>query len=126
MFGISGLVKDNITRKSITRKYKNARITILDAKYKKIDGKDVLLDEEKVDKLFSDVNRACEANSSRHNPSSKRILIANDESKIEELMNKEEKEELKETVFNDEFMDVYEPRYSMEDEIGRASCRERV
>ncbi len=115
MFGISGLVKDNITRKSITRKYKNARITILDAKYKKVDGKDVLLDEEKVDKLFSDVNRACEANSSRHNPSSKRILIANDESKIDELMNKEEKEELKETVFNDEFMDVYEPRYSMED-----------
>ena len=115
MFGISGLGKENITRKSITRKYKNARITILDAKYKKVDGKDVLLDEEKVDKLFSDVNKACEINSSRHNPSSKRILIANDESKIEELLNKEDKEELKETVFNDEFMDVYEPRYSMED-----------
>lgn len=47
MFGISGLGKENITRKSITRKYKNARITILDAKYKKVDGKDVLLDEEK-------------------------------------------------------------------------------
>lgn len=76
MFGISGLGKENITRKSITRKYKNARITILDAKYKKVDGKDVLLDEEKVDKLFSDVNKACEINSSRHNPSSKRILIA--------------------------------------------------
>lgn len=36
MFGISGLGKENITRKSITRKYKNARITILDAKYKKL------------------------------------------------------------------------------------------
>ncbi|WP_294403190.1 ATP-binding protein [uncultured Clostridium sp.] len=115
MFGISSLGKDNVVRKSITRKYKNARITILDAKYKKVDGHDILLDEEKVDKLFSDVNRACEANSSRYNPSSKRILIANDESKIEELMNKEEKEDLKETVFNDEFMDVYEPRYSLED-----------
>ena len=115
MFGISGLGKDNIVRKNITRKYKNARITILDAKYKKVDGKDILLDEEKVDKLFSDINRACEINSSRHNPSSKRILIANDESKIDELVNKEEKEELKETVFNDEFMDIYEPRYSIDD-----------
>lgn len=115
MFGISGLGKENVVKKSITRKYKNARITILDAKYKKVDGKDVLLDEEKVDKLFSDINKACEVNSSRHNPSTKRILIANDESKIDELMNKEEKEELKETVFNDEFMDVYEPRYSMDD-----------
>lgn len=114
MFGISGLGKENVTRKSITRKYKNARITILDAKYKKVDGIDVLLDEEKVDKLFSDINRACEVNNSRHNPSNKRILIANDESKIEELMNREEKEELKETVFNDEFMDIYEPRYSMD------------
>ena len=115
MFGISGLGKENVIRKNITRKYKNARITILDAKYKKVDGKDVLLDEEKVDKLFSDINRACEVNSSRHNPSGKRILIANDESKIDELMNKEEKEELKETVFNDEFMDIYEPRYSIDD-----------
>ena len=115
MFGISGLGKENVVKKSITRKYKNARITILDAKYKKVDGKDILLDEEKVDKLFSDINKACEVNSSRHNPSAKRILIANDESKIDELMNKEEKEELKETVFNDEFMDVYEPRYSMDD-----------
>ena len=115
MFGISNLGKDNIARKSITRKYKNARITVLDAKYKKVDGHDILLDEEKVDKLFSDINRACEMNSSRHNPSNKRILIANDENKIEELMSKENKEELKETVFNDEFMDVYEPRYSMDD-----------
>ena len=115
MFGISNLGKDNIARKSITRKYKNARITVLDAKYKKVDGQDILLDEEKVDKLFSDINRACEMNSSRHNPSNKRILIANDENKIEELMSKENKEELKETVFNDEFMDVYEPRYSMDD-----------
>lgn len=115
MFGISNLGKDNIARKSITRKYKNARITVLDAKYKKVDGHDILLDEEKVDKLFSDINRACEINSSRHNPSSKRILIANDENKIEELINRETKEELKETDFNDEFMDVYEPRYSMDD-----------
>lgn len=115
MFGISSLGKEKVVRKSITRKYKNTRITIIDAKYKKVNGKDELLDEEKVDKLFSDINKACEVNGSRHNPSNKRILIANDESKIEELLNKEYKEGLKETAFNDEFMDVYNPRYSMED-----------
>lgn len=115
MFGIKNLGKDNnIVKKNVTRKYKNARITILDAKFKRTDGKDVLLDENHVDKLFSDINKACEANSSRYNPSPKRILVASDEALIDNLMNKDNAGELKETVFKDDFMDMYDPRYTLD------------
>ena len=115
MFGIMNLGKDNnIIKKNITRKYKNARITILDAKFKRVDGKDTLLDENHVDKLFSDINRACEANSSRYNQSPKRILISADDALIDKMMNKENSGELKETVFKDEFMDMYEPHYTLD------------
>ena len=115
MFGIMNLGKDNnIIKKNITRKYKNARITILDAKFKRVDGKDTLLDENHVDKLFSDINRACEVNSSRYNQSPKRILISADDALIDNMMNKENSGELKETVFKDEFMDMYEPHYTLD------------
>lgn len=115
MFGIMNLGKDNIVKKNLTRKYKNARITILDAKFKRVDGKDTLLDENHVDKLFSDINKACESNSSRYNPSPKRILVSSDEKLIDNLMNKENTGELKETVIkNDDFMDMYEPRYTLD------------
>lgn len=114
MFGIRNLGKDTTIKKSITRKYKNARITILDAKFKKVDNKEVILDEEQVDKMFMDVNKAIESNSSRYNPSTKRILIANDEEIIENLLNKNSNEELKTTVFKEEFIDIYSPRYTMD------------
>lgn len=115
MFRIMNLGKDNIVKKNLTRKYKNARITILDAKYKRVDGKDTLLDENHVDKLFSNINKACEASSSRYNPSPKRILVSSDEKLIENLMNKENTGELKETIIkNDDFMDMYEPRYTLD------------
>lgn len=114
MFGIMNLGKDNIIKKNMTRKYKNARITILDAKFKRIDGKDTLLDENHVDKLFSDINKACEVNSSRYNPSPKRILVSSDDSLIDNLINKDNSGELKETVFKDDFMDMYEPRYTLD------------
>ena len=114
MFGIMNLGKDNIIKKNVTRKYKNARITILDAKFKRVDGKDTLLDENHVDKLFSDINKACEVNSSRYNPSPKRILVSSDDALIDNLMNKDNSGELKETVFKDDFMDMYEPRYTLD------------
>jgi len=114
MFGIMNLGKENILKKNVTRKYKNARITILDAKFKRVDGKDVLLDENHVDKLFSDINKACEVNSSRYNQSPKRILVSSDEALIDDLMKKDNSGELKETVFKDDFMDMYEPRYTLD------------
>ena len=89
MFGIMNLGKDNIIKKNVTRKYKNARITILDAKFKRVDGKDTLLDENHVDKLFSSINKAWEVNSSRYNPSPKRILVSSDDALIDNLMNKD-------------------------------------
>lgn len=46
MFGIRNLGKDIISKKSIIRKYKNVRIIILDVKFKKVDNKEVILDEE--------------------------------------------------------------------------------
>ncbi|MBQ3421585.1 MAG: AAA family ATPase, partial [Romboutsia sp.] len=72
------------------------------------------LDENHVDKLFSDINRACEVNSSRYNQSPKRILISADDALIDNMMNKENSGELKETVFKDEFMDMYEPHYTLD------------
>jgi hypothetical protein len=99
MFGIKNTDKDNTIKKVITRKYKNSRITILDAKFKIVDDKEVMLDENQVDKLFMEINKAVESNSSKHNPSDKRILIANDEDIIENLLNKSNSEEPKESIF---------------------------
>ena len=113
MFGIIGGNKDNITKKSITRKYKNAKITILDARFKMVDNKEVMLDEQNIDKLFMIVNKAVEESSSRYNPSTKRIIIANDEESIDNLK-KPSNETLKESVFREEFIDIYTPKYTMD------------
>ena len=113
MFGIIGGSKNNITKKSITRKYKNAKITILDARFKMVDNKEVMLDEQNIDKLFMTVNKAIEESSSRHNPSTKRIIIANDEESIENFK-KPSNETLKESVLKEEFIDIYTPKYTID------------
>ncbi len=114
MFGL-GKDKDIFT-KNITRKYKNARITIIDANYKKdSDNNEVMLDNENVDKLLGDINRAIENNESKYNPSGKRILIANNEKAMDEFIKSESNRELKETPLNDEFINIYNPEYSFDD-----------
>lgn len=113
MFGIIGGNKDNIIKKSITRKYKNSKITILDARFKMIDDKETMLDENNIDKLFMGINKAVEESSSRHNPSTKRIFIANDDESVENFK-KSNSETLKESVFKEEFIDIYSPKYTMD------------
>ena len=113
MFGL-GKEKGTFT-KNITRKYKNARITIIDANYKKDDDEEVMLDNENIDKLLGDINRAIENNESKYNPTGKRIIIANNEKSMEEFIKSQNNTELKETPLNDEFIDIYEPSYSFDD-----------
>lgn len=112
MFGLS---KGKIFTKSITRKYKNARITILDANFKMENNKEVMVDIDNIDKFLSEVNKAVESNSSKYNPTGKRIIIANDEQIIENYSKTINEEELKETPLRDEFVDIYIPKYSMDD-----------
>ncbi len=114
MFGIKIIGKDNTIKKVITRKYKNARITIVDAKFKIIDDKEVMLDEDQVNKLFMEINKSVESNSSVYNPSTKRILIANDEDIIEKFIDKLNNEEPKKSTFKEESVDIYVPRYTMD------------
>ena len=125
MFGIKSGSKENIIQKGITRKYKNAKITILDAKFKKVDDKEVLLDDTYVDKLFMEVNKAVENNNSKYNPSTKRIIIANEEKSIEDFT-QASNDELKETVFKEEFIDIYTPRYRMEDVYFKEDERKQI
>lgn len=114
MFGRKN--SESIVRKSITRKYKNAKITILDAQFSNKDNMEIALDEDKVDKLFRDINRAIEGNSSRYNPSSKTIVIANDKTYIDNL-NKNNEEKVYEEVGKNisDICDIYEPKYTMDD-----------
>lgn len=114
MFGIISGSKDKIIKKSITRKYKNAKITILDARFKVVDNKEVILDDQNIDKLFMTVNKAVEESSSRYNPSTKRIIIANDEETIENFKNQNSNDSLKESIFREEFIDIYTPKYTMD------------
>lgn len=115
MFGRKS--SENIVRKSITRKYKNAKITLLDAQFSNKDNTEIALDEEKVDKLFRDINRAVEGNSSKYNPSSKTIIIANDKTYIDNLNSKPGEERIYEEIgkVNSEICDIYEPKYTMDD-----------
>lgn len=110
-----GLTKEKIFTKSITRKYKNARITMLDAKFKIEDDREVMLDVDNVDRLLSEINKAVESNSSKYNPTGKRILIANDEELINNFNKSSKEEELKETPLKEEFVDVYLPKYNLDD-----------
>lgn len=112
MFGIS---KEKIFTKTITRKYRNARITILDAKFKMEDNKEVMLDADSIDRFLSEINKAVESNSSKYNPTGKRILIANDEKLINNYNKNEKEEELKETPLKEDFVDIYTPNYSLDD-----------
>ncbi len=113
MFGI-GKEKGLFT-KNITRKYKNARITIVDAAYKKGENEDIILDGNNIDKLLSEINRAVENSESKYNPSGKRIIIANNEKDMDEYIKGEKEVELKETVINDDFINIYDPLYTFED-----------
>jgi len=126
MFGIKNADKDNIIKKVITRKYKNSRITILDAKFKIADDKEVMLDENQVNKLFMEINKAVESNSSKHNQSNKRILIANDENIIESLINTSNNEEPKESIFKEEFIDISIPRYTMDQVYLREEDKKQI
>lgn len=111
-----GLGKDkNIITKNITRKYKNARITLLDAKYRREDDVEIMLDSENIDKLLSDINRAIEDNQSKYNPIGKRIIIADNEESVNKYLHTENPTELKQTILKDDFIEVYEPHYSFED-----------
>ena len=104
----------NIYVKDIQKEYsyKNEKLTIqiIGAKYSKIKGKEVLLDEVLVNKSIDDIAKCIIDNTSKYNSLPKKVVIYHDDSKentnenINDNINK-----------NTDFINCYTPRYSFDD-----------
>ncbi|MDF2544650.1 MAG: ATPase [Herbinix sp.] len=113
-------VKD-IKKKSITKQItvgnNTCEVTIMDAQFGEVDGKEVLLDIHIIDKMISDIARAISLNTSKYNAFPKKIRISRDDISNKQpsvLQDPLAGEEASATTDNGLF-ETYMPRYTFED-----------
>jgi SpoVK/Ycf46/Vps4 family AAA+-type ATPase len=118
---------EDIKPKSITRSYGvgdgEIEISILDALYGKLEGKEIMLDEGLVNKALEGVINAFKASNSKYNPIPRKIVIAHDESCFTAIDNKQEQALAEE---KDSFIDAYEPRYSFDSVYMSEASRKQI
>jgi SpoVK/Ycf46/Vps4 family AAA+-type ATPase len=118
---------EDIKPKSITRSYgigdSEIEISILDALYGKLEGKEIMLDEGLVNKALEGVINAFKASNSKYNPIPRKIVIAHDESCFTAVDNKQEQAFTEE---KDSFIDAYEPRYSFDSVYMSEASRKQI
>lgn len=90
--------------KTVTILNNECTISIEDAQFGKIDGKEIILDEMLVENTFKEIAQSIAKNHSKYNPIPKKVVISH--SDIEEDS----------PVTNDkeDFLNVYDPRWSLE------------
>lgn len=111
--------------KKVTKKFNTSNetcsISIEDALFGEVEGKEVMLDKALIDSTLDDVMKSFSKNCSKYNPIPKHISISREEKDENSPRDKNE-----EVPDNDEILSIYEPKWSIEDVYIESDSKKQI
>lgn len=118
-----------VTKTFTTNENETIKVSILDAKYGKLKGKEILLDETLVNNMLDGIYKSVTSNNSSYNKIPKSIILSQNEDLLKILKSKqslENNKNFKEDMQKQEIVDVYEPKYNFNDIYIKEDAKKQI